>query len=192
MAKRSNYERIDRDYYRTWDPRAYPPILAHLAPETRFEEPCAGDGVMVDALESFGHICVKASDIEPQRKSILKRDSFTITESNADFFITNHPYNGKRYIRINEHETRPNPNHDLGTRILLHLSMIKPTSSLLPADYAHNSYFTQFKDQLVRVVSVGRLKLIEGSKSAGNDNYAWYLLDKPMPNRQTTFHMRAT
>lgn len=57
MGKRSDFERHERDYYRT-PPSAVAPLLAHLPIMTHFIEPCAGDGALIDALEAVGHKCV--------------------------------------------------------------------------------------------------------------------------------------
>lgn len=51
MGKRSNFPRIDKDFYSTIDPRAIPPLLAHLGEGVRYAEPCAGAGALIDLLE---------------------------------------------------------------------------------------------------------------------------------------------
>ncbi len=66
MAKRSDgdFERIPNDLYRTWDPRAVRALLPHLAPRTRFVEPCAGAGDLIDQLvnanSGLHHVCGNA------------------------------------------------------------------------------------------------------------------------------------
>ena len=50
MGKRSTgFERRPRDFYST-PPKAVAPLLPHLVPNTRFAEPCAGDGQLIDYL----------------------------------------------------------------------------------------------------------------------------------------------
>lgn len=51
MGKRSDFERKPRDLYET-PPEAVQPLLPHLCPQTRFIEPCAGAGALVDALQA--------------------------------------------------------------------------------------------------------------------------------------------
>ena len=53
MSKRSSFERIPRDFYRTPEP-AVPPLLPFLRGVRTFAEPCCGDGALVRHLESFG------------------------------------------------------------------------------------------------------------------------------------------
>ena len=63
MGKRSVFDRRVKDFYPTPEAGVLP-LLDHLMIGTRFYEPCAGDGQLIDHLERFGHICVGASDIE--------------------------------------------------------------------------------------------------------------------------------
>ena len=50
MSKRAGqFERRPNDYYPTPE-SAVGPLLPHLAPATRFIEPCAGDGALIDHL----------------------------------------------------------------------------------------------------------------------------------------------
>ena len=66
MGKRSDFERIPRDFYPT--PRAAVlPLVKHLPKHFVFTEPCAGDGRLIDHLQNAGGFCVDAYDIEPRR-----------------------------------------------------------------------------------------------------------------------------
>ena len=47
MGKRSDFDRIPRDYYPT-PKAAVGPLLPHLLPATLFIEPCAGEGHLID------------------------------------------------------------------------------------------------------------------------------------------------
>ena len=159
MGKRSNFERRERDWYPT-PYEAVVPLLPHLAPGTRFAEPCAGDGALIEHLQRAGHICVEASDIEPQADGITRRTLFDIEETAADFFITNPPWE----------------------RVFLHgaieqLSSIRPTWLLFDADWMHTRQAAPFMTWLHKIVSVGRVKWIPDSKMTGKDNCAWYLFD---------------
>ena len=69
MGKRSEFERVPRDYYPT-PYQAVLPLVAHLPEWYTFTEPCAGDGRLIDHLEKHGGKCTHAYDIEPQRDDI--------------------------------------------------------------------------------------------------------------------------
>ena len=91
MGKRSNFERVKRDFYPT-PFQAVKPLLPHLSEKEFFVEPCAGDGTLVDHLEKNNMKCVFQSDIEPRRKNILELDVFKLDAMqflNADLIITN-------------------------------------------------------------------------------------------------------
>jgi len=62
MGKRSNFERIPRDFYPT-PLAAVSPLIPHLRGVRTFAEPCCGDGALVRHLESYGLRCVYAGDI---------------------------------------------------------------------------------------------------------------------------------
>ena len=53
MGKRSEFERVPRDFYPT-PYSAVEPLIAHLPEWYTFMEPCAGDGRLIDDLESNG------------------------------------------------------------------------------------------------------------------------------------------
>ncbi len=160
MGKRSSFARVERDYWRTIDPRAVAALLPHLAPGTRFVEPCAGDGTLLDQIVAAGHVCARAWDIEPQRADIDQRDALTRLVGNVDCFITNPPW------------TRA-----LLHRLIVHLAMQHPTWLLFDADWIHTKQAAPFLPMLRMVVSVGRLRWIEGTKHDGKDNCCWYLFD---------------
>ena len=74
MGKRSDYERVERDFYPTpW--QAVEPLVPHLPKNFAFAEPCAGDGALVRHIETLidGAWCSWASDIEPQTQNIVTR-----------------------------------------------------------------------------------------------------------------------
>lgn len=161
MGKRSGFTRIARDFYPT--PReAVDPLLPHLHPATRFCEPCAGDGRLVDYLTSHSHVCARAWDIEPRRSGIERNDALTTRVGNIDCFITNPPW----------------------SRAFLHpliafLSDQAPTWLLFDADWPHTKQAAPYLSRLRRIVAVGRLKWIEDSPFTGKDNCCWYLFGLP-------------
>lgn len=70
MGKRSDFERVERDFHPT-PYEAVVPLLPYLTMIGSFAEPCAGDGALIRHLERHGFHCGWSSDIEPERKSIF-------------------------------------------------------------------------------------------------------------------------
>jgi hypothetical protein len=159
MGKRSSFERVPRDFYPT-PYEAVVPLLPHLAPGTRFAEPCAGDGRLLDHLSSAGHVCVDAFDIEPCRADIAVGDATIELVKNTDVYITNPPWD------------RP-----ILHAIITNLARHKPTWLLFDADWMHTRQAAPFMPWLHKIVSVGRVKWIPDSKMTGKDNCAWMLFD---------------
>jgi hypothetical protein len=161
MGKRSNFERVERDFYPT-PYEAVVPLLPHLPENTWFDEPCAGDGALVAHLKSHGHVCDYAGDIEPRADWITRRDALDLPEEiwhgGTDFFITNPPWDRKIL-------------HPL----ILSLSDIAPTWLLFDADWMHTKQSEPFMGRCQKIVSVGRVKWIPDSTMTGKDNCAWYL-----------------
>ena len=56
MGKRSDFERKPRDFYPT-PLEAVEPLIPHFDGQFTFTEPCAGNVVLVDHLESNGGHC---------------------------------------------------------------------------------------------------------------------------------------
>lgn len=161
MGKRSDFERVPRDFYPT-PYEAIIPLLPHLEPETRYCEPCAGDGALIDHLSRHGHICARARDIEPRRADIDQKDALTTITGNIDCFITNPPWDRKILHPLIEH-----------------LSDQAPTWLLFDADWVHTRQSIPFLPRLRKIVSVGRVKWIPDSKMTGKDNCAWHLFGTP-------------
>ncbi len=164
MGKRSNFERIERDFYPT-PYEAVIPLLKHLPDKSRFIEPCAGDGRLIRHLEGAGHECVFACDIEPQAGGIEKRDVLFFNyefpdRPHCDFIITNPPWE----------------------RSCLHAMIFKftahaPSWLLFDSDWAYTGQSKPFSKLCSKIIPVGRVKWIEGSKNSGMDNASWYLFD---------------
>jgi hypothetical protein len=160
MGKRSNFERRERDFYPTPE-AAVLPLLPHLDAGTRFCEPCAGDGTLVDHLTKHGHVCARARDIEPRRIDIDRKDALTTLTGNIDCFITNPPWD-----------------RSILHPLIVHLSHQAPTWLLFDADWVHTRQAVPYLPRLCKIVSVGRVKWIPESKMAGKDNCAWHLFDE--------------
>lgn len=169
MGKRSNFERVPRDYYPT-PPEAVAPLLPHLSPRTRFCEPCAGNGALLDELVRHGHVCARARDIEPQREDIERKDALTTLTGNIDCFITNPPWDRKILHPLIEH-----------------LSNQTPCWLLLDADWPHTKQSARYINRLRKIISIGRVKWIPGSKMTGKDNCCWYLFDLPWDGQPQFF-----
>jgi len=151
MGKRSNFERIPRDFYPT-PAAAVPPLVPHLRGVRTFAEPCCGDGALVRHLESHGLRCAYAGDIS------TGQDALAITDfGTADSIITNPPY------------TRP-----IMHALIEHFARILPTWLLIESDWAYTRQAGPFMPSCSDIVSVGRLRWIEGTTMSGKQNFAWY------------------
>ena len=181
MGKRSDFVRKDRDFYAT-PYEAVVPLLEHLPKKQfGFAEPCAGDGTLIKHIEnSTNGWCSWASDIEPQteiaQSSIILTRHFreiTITDLHeADYIITNPPWDRKIL-------------HDM----IDYFTACRPTWLLFDADWMHTKQSSIFQKMLKKVVSIGRIKWIEGSKNTGKDNCCWYYFDENNKD-QTKFYGR--
>lgn len=169
------YEKRPRDFYPTPE-KAVTPLLKHLPRGLTFCEPCAGNGVLVDLLEKkLDAQCFLPIDIEPQADWITKADAINLNDeqlSFCEYIITNPPFTWSV----------------LQPLMKLWISL-RPTVLLLPADFMHNQRFAPYLDSCVDIVSIGRIKWIEDSKTSGVENYCWYLFDKDA-RAQTRFFGR--
>lgn len=160
MGKRSDFERVPRDFYPT-PVEAVRPLLPHLPPQTVFAEPCAGDGALIRHLEAAGHQCAVAWDIEPQDERIDQRDALCSIAANVDCYVTNPPWS-----------------RDTLHPLIEWLSAQLPTWLLFDADWMHTRQSVPFMAHCRKIVSVGRVKWIPDSPFTGKDNCCWYLFDQ--------------
>jgi hypothetical protein len=170
MGKRSDFQRVERDFYPT-PLAAVQPLLPHLPPPDQFSywEPCAGDGALIKHIPA---IYISASDIDPRSPRVEKADAFGCQPSHrtsVDYIITNPPWDRKIL----------HPMIEL-------FSDLAPTWLLFDADWMHTKQSAPFMPRLRKIVSVGRVKWIPDSKMTGKDNCAWYLFDTPN-NKPTEF-----
>ena len=172
MGKRSSYEKNPRDYYKT--PKSAVLPLKNLLPAgTIYAEPCAGDGQLIRYLQEVcDAACIFAGDIEPQVDWITEADASLLQSSDilpdVSYIITNPPFTWS--------VLKP---------LLDHWLTIAPTLLLLPADFMHNQRMTPYMEKCAWVVSIGRVKWIEGSKATGVDNYAWFMFDTKRDENST-------
>lgn len=152
MGKRSNFPKIEKDAYMTFDPRATRPLLDYIGHPVTYYEPCVGKGDLIKNL--YPHLCLGYSDEE--------RDARTYHyETSADYFITNPPW------------TR-----DILHPIIENLRNQLPTWLLFDADWLHTVQAQPYLAHCKTIVSVGRLLWIPGTTETGKDNCAWYLFVK--------------
>jgi methylase of polypeptide subunit release factors len=169
MGKRSDFERIGRDFYPT-PMEAVLSLLPHLKKYSKYYEPCAGDGRLVKHLAKHNHDCIEAWDIEPQDKSILQENALDIVfDTSYDYIITNPPWDRKILHPMIEH-----------------FSNQLPTWLLFDADWMHTKQSSELMKRCEMVVSIGRVKWIEGSQNTGKDNCCWYLFTNTK-NAKTVF-----
>lgn len=174
MGKRSNFERKELDFYPT-PIAAVIPLIPHLAGES-FCEPCAGAGDLINHLHHYGMKCVSAFDVNPLGDGIYQHDVSLITETDmkgASIIITNPPW--ERSIL---HQT------------IERCSILRPTWLLFDADWAHTKQSAPYMKTCSKIISIGRIKWIEGSKSVGMDNCCWYLFDSKTKDNVTAFYGR--
>ncbi len=173
MGKRSNFERVERDFYPT-PYEAVLPLVPHLTTEDdRFIAPCAGGGTLVRHLEEAAQIiCLQAYDTEPGEWWIEQADALTHPFITGRTFIENPPWR-----------------RDILHPLIERLSDRGKTWLLFDADWVHTRQSIPFLPRLRKVVSVGRVKWIADSKGTGKDNCCWYQFTKPS-DEPTLFYGR--
>jgi hypothetical protein len=177
MGKRSDYIRRERDAYFT-PIAAVEPLIDHLPYSFEYVEPCAGDGRLVSHISTLtdGHgQCIFMSDIEPQAEGIYKNDALNLDFGGygvVDLAITNPPWD-RSFLHP----------------FLEHWLDICPTWLLFDAGWAYTKQSSVYMTYCSKIVSVGRVKWIEGSKGVGKDDCSWYLFDA-MKRGPTEFYGR--
>ena len=172
MGKRSDFKRSPRDFYATPESAVLP--LLPFVEGIYFYEPCAGDGALARHLRDHNTFCTGLSDIEPQSFGVMPLDAFDYIadKESTDMIITNPPWDVKILHPMIEHFRKQ-----------------RPTWLLFYADWMHTKQSIPYMPYCHKIVSVGRVKWIPGSKSVGKDNCAWYLFDKH--EAETIFYGRA-
>jgi hypothetical protein len=157
MGKRSNFVRVEKDSYPTPRGAVYP-LLGRLPPNTRFVEPCAGEGKLIGHLEAAGHICVGRYDLPDdarfQQYAELKQPDVLA--------ITNPPWH------------RP-----VLHAIITNLSSQADTWILIDWDWLATKQAAPFLPRILDVVVIGRCKWIEGSPYTSKDSACWILFSRP-------------
>lgn len=173
MGKRSDFLRIPKDEYPTIDPRAVPPLLPHLTAGARYAEPFAGDGQLIGLLDPYIELAW-ASDISPRTNPrIHENDGLQVGLGRADLFITNPPW------------SRP-----ILHKAIVHLSNQAPTWMLFDSSWAFTKQAIPYLQRCRKIVAVGRLIWIEGTKTQGKDDCSWYCFHHHIPGSTPTFYGR--
>lgn len=161
MGKRSNLNRLGHDAYDTPLSATWP-LLIHLEHGVRFAEPCAGRGALVNNLTNNGLNCCYAGDVAPRARWINKRSALDLTRAELGF------------NRIEMIITNPPWTHELLMPLIAHFMTLRPSWLLLGADWMHNKRSAALLDRCSKVIAIGRVKWIEGSRYVGKDNCCWY------------------
>jgi hypothetical protein len=173
VGKRSDFERIERDFYPTPE-AAVQPLLPHFYGDETFVEPCAGDGALIRHLEKAGLLCAAAYDLVPKKTTVLPGNALDLTARDcgeADYIITNPPW-GREVLHP----------------MIENFRSIAPTWLLFDADWMHTKQASPYLIYCAKIVSVGRVKWFPETNMVGKDNCAWYLfLDEPT---ETVFYGR--
>lgn len=153
MGKHSNFKRRKNDAYMTTDPRAVIPLVQFFGNGyVNYYEPCAGDGSLVTLFNTHSNfVCNGYSDIEKDART-------TQYSTIAECFVTNPPWS--RFLL-----------HD----IIENLRKQKPTWLLFDADWMHTQQAIPYIQYCKIIVSVGRVRWIEGTETDGKTDCAWYL-----------------
>lgn len=177
MGKRSSFKRRPQDKYLTFDTRAGDALAPHLPDGVKYWEPCAAGRHLSNQIDSFGHECVVATDILPECETVYRLDALTATKKDVEQTGVSHIITNPVWSRITLHE------------MITHFSNMRPTWLLFDADWAHTKQSIPFMPRCEKIVSIGRLVWIEGTKTSGKDNCAWYLFDVNN-TKQTKFYGR--
>lgn len=170
MGKRSDMDRLDRDYYVT-PFEAVKPLFPFL-PQRKFyfTEPCAGNGALVDHIEtgSSGR-CTFKSDLEPDAPGIMTKNALQLDAADVygtDMIITNPPW-----------DRRPKSGRLLH-RMIETFTPLRPTWLLFDSDWMQTAQAGPYLKSLLAVVSIGRVKWFPDSKMTGKDNCQFHLFHK--------------
>lgn len=165
MGRRSSYKKRKNDKYLT-PYKAVLPLLPFLAPNTKFVEPCAGDGRLIRWLERHGHECVGAMDIEPQDLFIPVGNALDGWPWNWPLWhgsvITNPPWS--RHLL-----------HPMIEHFMKHAA--DGVWLLFDAAWKHTGQARPYLPHCSHIVNVGRVRWIEGTTQDGKDDSCWYRFD---------------
>jgi len=174
MGRRSDFPKVDKDFFPTTDPRAVEPLVRYIRGNT-YAEPCYGDGDLEDLLMDVA-TCKWRSDVRGTVESSKVMDAMSLTKSDLqgiDLIVTNPPFTRSVLMPM-----------------LDHFITLKPTWLLLPAGHMHNVYFGDAMRKCSKVVSIGRLKWFKDSKFSSTDDFCWYFWPQWATHQETVFRGR--
>ncbi len=176
MGKRSNFVKLDKDKYYTFDPKAGNALKPFFRGyRIKAIEPFAGAGDLTNQIDWADWVA--KTDIEPSHESVSQRDAFDYKSSDfegVDFVITNPPW----------------------TRNILHPSIehfanLVPTWMLLDANWAWTAQAAKYIERYCTdIVTIGRLKWIPDTNMTGKDDCAWFCFTKDKDKEPTYFYPR--
>lgn len=159
MSKRTQTDSKDTNPREFWPtPLAAAKPLGEFLPKgTKFIEPCAGAGDLIEHLEGFGHECVEASDSDPQFANppfVELRDARLTAVGYAEV-ITNPPFSQPLLKPLMEY-------------------WVGRTSMwlLLPSDMLINKWFNQYAVYVDQIIPIGRVSWL-GNGQGGYENFVW-------------------
>jgi hypothetical protein len=168
MGKREEVKKpkVDKDFYATIDPDAVTPLIPYIRGCT-YAEPFYGNGDLEDLLMDAA-TCMWRSDVRKTVESSVvlpaqhvQKEHLIGAAWDCDYIISNPPFTKSVLLPCIEH-----------------LSKLRPTWLLLPADMLHNKYMTPYIKKCELVLSVGRLCWFpndQGKMVKGVDNFIWGL-----------------
>lgn len=160
MSKRRPQAGPPRDFWPT-PYEAVEPLLRVLPEKTYFYEPCAGDGTLVRHLESAGHVCRSAFDIEPRGEEVLGADASKVFSPNT-LAITNPPYSQAAFEPI----------------MRFWLEKRAEAWLLVPTDWIANLWTQPLMKRVSKILPVGRVSWL-GNGVGGYENVMWvYVSDR--------------
>jgi hypothetical protein len=172
MGKRSDFKRVEKDFYRTIDPRAVDTLLPFLVPGSTYAEPCYGVGDLAMELNHKANLNLQwASDITVEgwyklTVPIYERDALTLTTDDmkdCDLIITNPPWS-----------------RDILHPMIEHFASLKTTWLLFDSDWAYTKQASLYLEKYCTdIVAIGRLKWIPDTSMQGKDNCSWYKFVHP-------------
>lgn len=185
MGKRSNFERVPRDFYPT-PKEAVTPLLPFIKQYRYFAEPCFGNGALAYWVSEKGPFVEFASEIQSYQNVGFEypenydhsqgikwnTDALSVTDfGKSEVIITNPPWS-----------------RDVLHPMIDHFRKLLPTWLLFDADWMHTRQAKPYLPYCSKIVSVGRVKWIPDSKHTGKDNCCWYLFNET--EQETRFYGR--
>lgn len=187
MTKYSNFDKIPQDQYFT-PIEAVEPLIDWLPLNTRFYEPCAGDGRLVSYLTSLGSVrnitCSGYSDLEPDSARQTAEDWFNgavlgdVKQANA-LELTFQDMNSPSMIITNPPWSRTKASGYILHEMIVHFSNIAPTWLLFDASWANTKQAVPYMNRCTDILPIGRVKWFPNTDQAGKKDACWYRFTHP-------------